>query len=709
MTEAGQGLAPSVAAAVAMLHYDSTMTESAHRNRLSGETSPYLLQHADNPVNWLPWGTEALELAREQNKPILLSIGYSACHWCHVMAHESFEDEETATLMNELFVNVKVDREERPDLDKIYQTAHQMLTQRTGGWPLTMFLSPRDHVPFFGGTYFPKKSQHGMPAFTDVLGKVAEYYRDHHDDVVKQNASLCEVFGRLNPPPAGEVTIDDGPLEAIGTALAHNFDAKWGGFGRAPKFPHPVNLEWLLRWWAVSADESESDALSMAALTMHRMALGGINDQLGGGFCRYSVDDYWMIPHFEKMLYDNGPLLGLYSQLARASGEELYRRTADETADWVMRDMQSSDGGYFSTLDADSEGAEGKFYVWDTQEVQKLLTEEEYKVFAPHFGLDRSANFEGDWHLHVFRPLEEIAEEHQISEHDARRILDAARQKLLATRNDRIWPGRDEKILTAWNGLMIKGMAQAARYLERPELAESAERAVDFIKAEMWKHERLLATYKDGRARLSAYLDDHVFLVDGLLELLQVRWRTEDLVWATELAEIVLQRFIDREHGGFYFVADDHEKLMHRPKTLGDDATPSGNGIAALALGRLGHLLGDTRYLAAVENTLLAAWEPLQSYPHAHASLVIALDEYRNPPEIVVLRGSQDELGHWHRQASGSYSPRRLVFAIPDDAPDLPGALALRKPKDGTVAYVCRGNQCSAPLETLEALAAELG
>ena len=447
----------------------------------------------------------------------------------------------------------------------------------------------------------------------------------------------------------------------------------------------------------------------MAALTMHRMALGGICDQLGGGFCRYSVDDYWMIPHFEKMLYDNGPLLSLYSQFWRASGDELFRRTANETADWVMRDMQSPEGGYYSTLDADSEGEEGKFYVWDSNEVQELLTDEEYQLFAPHFGLDRGANFEGHWHLHVFRPLEEIAEENELSEHESRRVLDAARQKLLTTRNERVWPGRDEKILTAWNGLMIKGMAQAARYLERPELAQSAGRAVDFIRAQLWKQDRLLATHKDGRARFSAYLDDHVFLIDGLLELLQVRWRTQDLVWALELAEIVLQRFNDHEQGGFYFVSDDHENLIHRPKTFGDDATPSGNGVAALVLGRLGHLLGNTQYLEAVENTLLAAWEQLESYPHAHASLVIALEEYLHPPEIVVLRGSADQLADWQQQVSASFSPRRLSFAIPDDASELPGALALRKPKDGTVAYVCRGSQCSAPIETLEALSTELG
>jgi len=679
-------------------------TSGASSNRLAGETSPYLLQHARNPVDWYPWGPEALERARAEDKPILLSIGYSACHWCHVMAHESFEDPATAALMNELFVNVKVDREERPDIDRIYQTAHQLLTQRGGGWPLTMFLSPQDQRPFFGGTYFPPEPRHGMPAFRELLTKVAQYYREHVDDIRRQGDALVDVFGQLLPKAsAGGSGLSRAPVAAARETLEHDFDGRFGGFGGAPKFPHPANIEFLLRTWHASSSDDPPDlqALYMATLTLTRMSEGGLYDQLGGGFCRYSVDEYWMIPHFEKMLYDNGQLLSVCAQAAVATGEPLFRRVASQTADWLRRDMEHPEGGFYSTLDADSEGHEGKFYVWNPDEVRGLLDDVEYDVFSRRFGLERDPNFEGRWHLHAYEPLARVAERARLSEEEAQAALDSARAKLLEVRNRRVWPGRDEKILTGWNGLAIAGLAAAARTLGREDLIDAAARAVDFLRRHCWFDNRLLAVFKDGRARFPAYLDDYAFLGWGLLELLQARWHGPWLDWTVELAETMLAHFEDREAGGFWFTADDHESLITRPKTFGDDATPAGNGVAARLLLRLGGLLAEPRYLDAAERTLSAAWPLIERYPHAHASLLMALDEFTSPPSVIVLRGAATDVAAWRAEIDKLYDPRRAVFAIPSDAAGLPPALADKRAGDRTTAYLCRGTSCSAPVSTL--------
>lgn len=686
------------------------MHESSHRNRLAQETSPYLLQHAANPVDWYPWGEEALELARRENKPILLSIGYSACHWCHVMAHESFEDPASAAVMNELFVNIKVDREERPDLDRIYQIAQQMLTQHGGGWPLTMFLSPKDQRPFFGGTYFPKEQRHGLPAFTDLLRRVAEFYHSRGADIAQQSAALQQAFNQLHTTPAsGDTPLTLQPLHAAREQLAGQFDAEFGGFGSAPKFPHPTNIDFLLRQWRGTAGSEEPDlhSLYMATLTLKRMADGGLYDQIGGGFARYSVDAYWMIPHFEKMLYDNGQLLRIYAQAALATGETLFSRIAGETADWLIRDMRSPEAGYWSALDADSEGHEGKFYVWQPEEVSRLLDADDYAVFARRFGLDRPANFEGEaWHLHVFRSEEDIGQELHLDPAEVEQRLARARGILLEARNRRVWPGRDEKVLTSWNGLAIGGMAVAARALRRSDLTVAACRAVDFIREHCWRDGRLLAAYKDGRARFPAYLDDYAFLLDGLLELLQTRWRSVDLKFATELAETLLAHFEDRDAGGFFFTADDHEQLMHRSRSFTDEAVPAGNAIAAQALTKLGLLLGETRFLDAAAKTLRAAWSGLEHYPHAHTAMLVALDEHLEPPEIVIVRGVAKEAEHWREELAKMYAPRRLVFAIPDDATDLPAAVADKKPLAETAAYVCRGMTCSPPVHSLSSLVA---
>ena len=683
-------------------------------NRLSGATSPYLQQHATNPVDWYPWGPEALAVARSSGRPILLSIGYSACHWCHVMAHESFESAATASVMNELFVNIKVDREERPDLDRIYQIAHQMLTQRGGGWPLTMFLTHDDQQPFFGGTYFPDEARYGMPAFRDLLVRVAGYYRERGTEVREQNAALMRAFADLTPSPAAaDQALHDGPLRAARREIESAFDRTWGGFSTAPKFPHPATIDGLLRRWRASADGAEPDlqALFMATLTLTRMAEGGLYDQLGGGFCRYSVDEYWMIPHFEKMLYDNGALLACYAQAAVATGDALFAQAAAGTADWMLRDLRAPQGGFWSSLDADSEGHEGRFYVWQPEQVRALLEPAEYAVFAPRFGLDREPNFEGgSWHLHSYRPVEEIASSLGIGVDTATARLESARAKLLDVRRQRVWPGRDEKLLTSWNALTIRGLAMAARALRRDDLQQAAQEAVDRIRTQLWRDGRLLATCRDDVAQLPAYLDDYVMLADALLELLQVRWRSEDLQFAQALIDIVLARFEDRDGGGFFFTADDHEALIHRSKSFADEATPSGNGVAAYVLQRLGWLLGEPRYLAAAERTLRAAWRALERYPQGHMTLITALDEHLAPPQIIVLRGAAESIADWRGELDRLFDPRRVIVAIPADATGLPPALGTKPaPADGsTVAYLCRGSTCSAPLATLDELARNL-
>ena len=679
-----------------------TTANTSAPNALARETSPYLLQHAHNPVQWFPWGPEALEKARRENKPILLSIGYSACHWCHVMAHESFEDEATAQAMNTLFVNIKVDREERPDLDRIYQTAHQMLAQRPGGWPLTLFLTPDDHTPFFGGTYFPKEPRHGLPAFTDLCQRVAAFYDTQRDEISTQSASVRNAFKQLDVPGSAAGThITDAVLTRAREEIADQFEPKYGGFGSAPKFPHPTTLERLLRHHAAHPDDH--DALHMVRYSLHAMASGGVYDQIGGGFCRYSVDDHWMIPHFEKMLYDNGQLLALYADAAIALNDNVFRRIAMETAEWTLREMQSPEGGYYAALDADSEGEEGKFYVWQADEIKSRLTPEEYALLAPVYGLDRPPNFEGHaWNLHVFQSPAAVAKRLGIADDLATQRLNAARAKLLTARDSRVRPGRDEKILTAWNGLMIQGMARAGRLLERPEFVASAERAFDFIRARLWKDDRLLASYKDGRAHLNAYLDDYAFLLAGGLELLQARWRDGDLEFLIELAETLLDHYEDKQHGGFFFTSDDHEQLLHRLKPANDEAIPAGNGVAALAFTRLGHLLGATHFLDAAQRTLRALWPAIERAPAYHNALLTAVEEGLQPTQTIVLRGEPQALRLWQARCARDYAPRRYTLAIPKDAKTLPGLLAQRVVQNGVTAYLCSGHTCVAPITDIE-------
>lgn len=675
-----------------------------YTNALIHETSPYLRQHAHNPVDWHAWNAATLAKARELGRPIHLSIGYSACHWCHVLADESFEDEKVAQRLNELFVNVKVDREERPDLDRIYQLAQQLLTQRPGGWPLTMFLTPDDQRPFFGGTYFPPVPRHGLPAFGDLIVRVASYYREHQDELRQQNSALIAALEDLNPAPATTDALDDAPIRACRAHLETSFDANFGGFSAAPKFPHANQIERLFRDWFATVSRTEPDlhALYMATLTLQRMATGGFRDQVGFGFYRYSVDPYWMIPHFEKMLYDNALLLPVYANAVLATGDSQYAEVARTTAEWVIRELGAPEGGFYSSLDADSAGHEGRFYVWDKAEVRALLTAEEYEVFAPRFGLDRGPNFEGQWHLHTFDSGDPDASAEDLAARET--LLESARRKLLAARESRLRPMRDEKILTSWNALMIRGLAIASRALDAPELAGRAGVALDFLRRTLWKDGRLLATFADGRAHLAAYLDDYAYLLDAVLELQQCRFRSDELDFARELANVLLAHFEDRKGGGFWFTADDHEALIHRSRTFSDDATPSGNGVASTALQRLGWILGEERYLRAAERTVRAAWHAMQRYPHAHTQLLATLEDLLDPPDILIVRGSDAEVREWCRELSFRYAPRRYVLGIPAETEGLPAALADKRAHEVTVGYRCRGQTCDAPRHSLEEL-----
>ena len=685
---------------------DIASPKDKHSNRLATETSPYLLQHAHNPVEWMPWGEEALTLAREQNKPILLSIGYSACHWCHVMAHESFEDEATARVMNELFINIKVDREERPDLDRIYQAAHQFLTQRPGGWPLTMFLTP-EQVPFFGGTYFPIEPRYGMPAFKDLMQRVAEVYRDKGEAVAEQCAALSSALeNSVKQHSADAALLSTQPLAQAKQALSESYDSLHGGFGAAPKFPHPGNLAFLLR--AGTGPEADPKALDMALTTLRKMAEGGLYDQLGGGFFRYSVDERWAIPHFEKMLYDNGPLLELYSQAWQITGDPFFKQVAEQTGEWVMREMQANHGGYYATLDADSEGVEGKFYVWTPEQLKALLPAEEYAVAEPVFRLNEEANFEGQWHLQ-YRSLGELADILGLDPANVEARFFSARNKLFMARSERTAPGRDEKVLSAWNGLMIKGMAVAGHILQRDDFIRSAERALNFIQGELFKEGRLLANYKDGRATLKAYLDDYANLIDAILSLLEVRWHQTYLDFAIQLADCLIEHFEDEERGGFFFTADDHESLIMRPKPFMDEAIPAGNAVAAYALNRLGLLLNDLNYTEAARRAVQAGWQPMFNYPTAHGRLLQALEEQLIPPQTLVLRGQIEELSDWQSSCQQQgFAAHRQVLAVPTDAPHLPEALASKTANDGITAYLCSGQQCSPPITSLEELTRRL-
>jgi uncharacterized protein YyaL (SSP411 family) len=627
-------------------------------NRLAAESSPYLRQHADNPVDWWPWGEQALAAARTQDKPILLSIGYSACHWCHVMAHESFADAATAALMNQLYICIKVDREERPDLDRIYQLAHQALTRRGGGWPLTVFLTPDDHLPIYAGTYFPRESRYGMPPFAQVLREVRRWWDEQRDQVREQNTALARFLAEQGRGAATRDALTDAPIRAALAQSAGNFDAQFGGHRGAPKFPHCTQMEL----------ELDLGNIDRVEFTLARMADGGIHDQIGGGFARYSVDERWQIPHFEKMLYDNAQLLPLYARHDAAVAHGIIA--------WLLREMTAPCGGFYAALDAD-----------------------EFAVAATHFGFDRPPNFEGKaWNPVVARPLADVAGSLDIDLETARARRDSARTKLFAARAQRVRPGLDDKILTAWNALAIGGIARASRALAAPALLGLAENALDNLYNAAWRDGRLYAKTGADALRFPGYLDDYAFTLDALLEMLQSRWSERDIAWAIVLAEAMLARFEDSGHGGFYFTAHDHEALIQRSKPWSDEATPSGNGVGARALLRLGHLLGETRYLDAAERTLRAGWPTMQQMPQACCALLRALNDLLHPRTHVVVRfDAAAERSAW-RHALDAADRRTDVYCIAASAGTLPGILDAQKYAAGGLAYVCRGMQCEPPL-----------
>jgi uncharacterized protein len=667
-------------------------------NHLAEETSPYLLQHASNPVEWYPWGEQALTLAREQDKPILLSIGYSACHWCHVMAHESFEDVDVAAIMNAHFINIKVDREERPDIDQIYQTAHSMLSQRSGGWPLTVFLTPNQE-PYFTGTYFPKTPRYQLPGFADLIPRVAQFYYERKDDLATQNSQLADALKRTIPEPSNTLSAGENTLKLAFTSLESSFDFEHGGFGSAPKFPNPADITLLLHQAKAGNKKAEAMALQM----LSAMANGGIYDQLGGGFCRYSVDERWNIPHFEKMLYDNGQLLFLYCDGWQISKDERYKQVVEETVAWMQREMRDKNGAFYSSLDADSMGAhghseEGAFYVWQPDEVKALLTPEEFVVASICFGFDRAANFEGNaWNPYLVR----------IPEHVEIDFFLSAQEKLFIARDKRPHPSRDDKILTSWNALAIKGLARAGHIFNRPDWIKLAQDAVDFIREKLWVNEQLLATCKDDgkgnyQAHLNAYLDDYAFLLDALIECLQASYRAVDLGFAEDLAEALLENF-ESENGGFYFTSHSHETLIHRPKQGYDNATPSGNGIATVSLQKLGHILGESRYLQAAERTLKAFDSPIANNPAACATLCHALTEFLILPTMVIVRGKADQIAAWRDSIRQTYYPHHLFLYLDENALDLPPTLQ-RELSPDVNAWVCKGVICEPCMIDLQVL-----
>ena len=676
-------------------------------NELARESSPYLRQHANNPVNWLPWSPQALGLARQQNKPILLSIGYSACHWCHVMAHESFENEATATLMNQHFINIKVDREERPDIDRIYQTAHQLIARRPGGWPLTMFLSPDDCLPFYGGTYFPDKPRYGMIAFDDLLGKIAEIFKRKPDKIKQQGQAiqqaLIDIEMRENQ---NQRSADIGALETFDSQLLSAHDAEFGGFGQAPKFPQPaILLQALGRAFQQAIKNPAHEAIDFS---LQQIALGGIQDHLGGGFYRYSVDDKWMIPHFEKMLYDNGQLLEVFAQAYRLTGRQLFRDAVDGIVSWLEREMRSESGAFYAALDADSEGVEGKFYLWTPTEVESIIGSEAYPAFAYQYGLDQAANFEGSWHLHSYHDTEQVIGKFNLDHQEYVATQAAIRQQLLAERTTRIRPGLDDKILTSWNALVIRGLASAARVFMRQDYFDIAQRCLQAIKNECWRDERLLALSVAGNKRLPAYLDDYAHLLQAMLGCLQYKWNDSDLAFAVQLADQLLEYFADQAHGGFFFTATDHEKLIQRPKSWQDEAMPSGNAVAAQALYRLGLLTGQQVYVQIAEKALQSVADNVNQTPFHAASFVALLEAVNQPPLQIILRGEAAILEQWRAQISPRLKPDESAYFIPYEAKDLPEEIAQRSSDQPICAWICEGFSCQPPMYDLAAVLAAL-
>jgi uncharacterized protein len=677
-------------------------------NKLINETSPYLLQHAHNPVDWYPWGPEALERAQAEDKPILLSIGYSACHWCHVMERESFENEEIAALMNRYFVSIKVDREERPDLDSIYMAATQAMTQH-GGWPMTVFLTP-EGAPYYAGTYFPPNDRGGMPGFARVVQSLGEAYQKERDRVAENADRVRAYLQQQSAPHADSGDIPESLLSQAVTNLKQQFDWTHGGFRGAPKFPQPMNLETLLRAWRRTGDD---DALNMVEHTLQKMIRGGIHDQLGGGFHRYSVDAKWLVPHFEKMLYDNAQLARLLLETHQATGKSLYQRAAIATLDYVRREMTDPAGGFYSSQDADSEGEEGKFFVWTPADIQAVVGRTDAPIVCRYLDVTQSGNFEGKNILNVPEEPDVVAEAFSTSVEKLESVIARARARLFDAREARVKPGRDNKVLTSWNGLMLHAFALAARLFGRGDFQAVAEANARFLLNELRRDGRLLRTWKDGRAQLSAYLEDYAFLIDGLLALHEATLDPSWLIEARGLTDTMLDLFWVQGEG-FYDTARDHEVLVTRPRDLFDNATPSGNSVATEVLLRSSVLTGESRYADRAREVMSSLATLMERAPGGFGRLLAGVDFYHAPPRELAIIGRLEstETRRLLDVASRPYAPN-LVLAGCDDgdrrARGFP-VLADRPLREGkATAYFCEHYVCKAPVTSSDELAALLG
>jgi hypothetical protein len=685
-------------------------------NRLVFEQSPYLLQHADNPVDWHPWGEEAFELARRRDKPVFLSVGYSTCHWCHVMEHESFEDEEVAALLNEHFVSIKVDREERPDVDHIYMQVTQALTG-SGGWPMTVLLTP-EREPFFAGTYFPKEGRFGRPGMMELLPEIAAVWENRREEVL-QSAGAITAAVRQSVASAPGPALGGETLDLAQRQLASRFDEVRGGFGAAPKFPTPHNLLFLLRHWHRTGDPH---SLEMVTTTLRQMRLGGIFDHVGFGFHRYSTDPDWLLPHFEKMLYDQALLAMAYTEAHQATGDEEFARTAREIFTYVLRDMTSPEGGFYSAEDADSEGEEGLFYLWTVDEVREVLGEEDGDLFIRIFNLEPGGNFRdqatgrrtGRSIPHLQRPLSDIAEDVGVSEPDLRRRLESMRQRLFEAREPRIHPLRDDKILTDWNGLMISALARAGQAFGEPEYTDAAVRAAEFILSEHRAESgRLLKRSRLGEAGLAAHLEDYAFMVQGLIDLYEATFDTRHLERALTLNQMMIDHFWDDENGGFYLTADDSEELLMRPREVYDGAIPSGNSVAALNLVRLGRITAENALEERAEALMRAFSSQVSSAPLAHSYLMTALDFAVGPSHEIVIAGEPgaEDTETLLRALRSEYLPNKVVLLRPST-----GNIAQIAPytesqtsRDGrATAYVCQNFACQLPTTDPEEMLSQI-
>ena len=674
-------------------------------NRLANETSPYLLQHANNPVDWYPWGDDALAKALAEDKPILLSVGYSACHWCHVMERESFENPTIAAQMNAEFVSVKVDREERPDIDSIYMTAVQAMTGH-GGWPMTVFLMP-DGKPFYGGTYFPPEERGGMPSFPRVLEAISDAYRNNRSDIMQNTEHLLERMRQMAAVgQQGFEPLTDEVMRLAMRKAASDFDDRHGGFGLQPKFPQPMTYEFLLRHYLRTED---ADALHMVELTLQRMAMAGIYDQIGGGFHRYSTDNFWLVPHFEKMLYDNALLVRLYLHAYQITGNPLYRRIVEETLEYIRREMTSPEGGFYSAQDADSEGVEGKFFIWLPQEIEDALGEEDGDIICRYYGVTPHGNFEGRNILRVAMDAANLARDEGLSASEFGELLTQSRDKLLEVRNRRIAQGLDDKILTSWNGLTLAAFAEAAAALGRDDYADIAERSSEFLLTNLLHNGRLLRTYKDGTAKLNGYLEDYAFLIDGLLALHEVNFSREILDAAITLGNDMIELFWDTASGQFFDTGHDHEQLVVRPKDLTDNAIPCGSSMAVSVLLRLAVITGDGDMERRASEALRSVRQLMMTFPTAAGTWLGALDFYLSRPKEVAIIGDRDDAatGSLLAEVYRHYVPNRVLLCAGegDDGAGLP-LLAERRKIDGkATAYVCENYVCQLPVNDPQAFA----